>query len=560
MEYSNLCKIYQEISETSKRLEKTEILIEFLRNIENPDYLYLLVGKVFPDYDSRELGISQQILLKAISKSFQVETKVVLNEFKRLGDLGDVAEFLIKSKNQTSLFSEKLTTEKVFLNLQKIPTLEGKGAIDKKIGLISELFSIASPLEAKYLSRTILGNLRIGISTPTLIDAFSKFFFSGENKDLIQEKYDLSNDFAEIFQACKKGKQELEKISLKSGRPINVMLAVKVLDIAEAFEVCGKPAAIEQKYDGFRMIICKEISGKISLYTRKLEDVTNQFPDVVERVEKNVVGNSFVLDSEVVGYNKKTGKYLPFESISQRIKRKYEIERLVEELPVEINVFDCLEYNGQDFIKKPFSERRKIVEEIIKQDKLKIRPAVQITTDSEEQANEFFQEALKLGEEGIMIKSLNTEYKQGRRVGYMCKLKPLTNDLDLVITGAEYGTGKRSGALTSFFLACRDGEDLLEVGRVSSGLKEKQEEGLTYEQITEILLPLIESEQDNIVQVSPKVVVTVTYQNIQESSAYSSGFALRFPRILHYRPDKSWKDIASVEEIKKEVKLGRAKL
>ena len=344
------------------------------------------------------------------------------------------------------------------------------------------------------------------------------------------------------------------------GKPLNVMLAVKVLSIEEAFEVCGKPAALEQKYDGFRVLISKQKSGEIKLFTRKLEDVTKQFPDVVERIKENVTGESFILDSEVVGYNKATKKYLPFESMSQRIKRKYEIERLVEELPVEINVFDCLSYEGKDLIKEPFNERRKIVEKIIKEEPFKIRPAVQIVTDNEEEAEKFFQEALELGEEGIMIKRLDAPYRQGRRVGYMCKLKPEANDMDLVIVGAEYGTGKRSGALTSFFLACRNGEDLLEVGRVSSGLKEKKEEGLTYDALTKILLPFVESEENNIVKLSPNVVLMVTYQNIQPSPSYSSGFALRFPRIIRYRPDKSWKDIAQLDEIKEEVEKGRAKL
>jgi DNA ligase 1 len=560
MIYLKFCELYTQVSMTTKRLEKTEILVDFLRDLPKSEFIYLLVGRILPDFNQDEIGISQQILVKAISKSFGIKTTEVINQFKILGDLGDVAENLISKNGQVALFKKDLEVEKVFENLRKIISLSGKGSIDKKIALISELYSLANPLEAKYLSRTILGNLRIGISTPTIIDAFSKLFFEGEYKELLQDKYNLSNDFAEIFDACKGGILNIQKISIIPGKPVNLMLAIKVLNISEAFNVCGRPAAIEQKYDGFRMLISKEISGKISLFTRKLENVTKQFPDIVERVSKNILGKTFILDCEVVGYDKKSSKYLPFESISQRIKRKYEINRLIQELPVEINVFDCLSYNGQDLIKEAFIKRREILEKIIVSEKLKIRPAVQIITSEELEAEKFFQDALELGEEGIMIKSLNAEYKPGRKVGYMCKLKPLTNDLDLVIVGAEYGTGKRSGALTSFILACREGEELLEIGRVSSGLKEKEEEGLTYENLTNILLPLIESEKDNIVSVSPKVVVMVTYQNIQASTSYSSGYALRFPRILKYRPDKSWKDIASLQEIGVEISKSRAKL
>ncbi len=560
MKYIEFCNLYVAISSTTKRLEKTETIVDFLRKLDNPEFIHLLVGRVFPEFNQIESGISQQILVKAISKSFGIKTTDVMNEFKRLGDLGDVTEFLIKKRNQSALFSAELTVEKVIENLKKISTLEGKGAIEKKISWISELYSLAKPIESKYLSRTILSNLRIGVSIPTILDAFSKAFFNGENKELLQEKYDLSNDFSEIFNACKKGVKELEKISVVPGRPMNVMLAVKVTSIKEAFDYCGKPAALEQKYDGFRMLITKKNSGEITLFTRKLENVTNQFPDVVDRIRTNISGESFILDSEVVGFDRKTGKYLPFESISQRIKRKYEIERLIDELPVEINVFDCISLDEKEIMGEPFSKRREVVKKIVKEEKLKIRPAVQIVTGDEEEAMNFFKDALDLGEEGIMIKRLDAPYKQGRKVGYMCKLKPEANDLDLVIVGAEYGTGKRSGALTSFFLACRNGDELLEVGRVSSGLKEKEEEGLTYEQMTEILLPFIESEKDNIVKVIPNVVVMVTYQNIQASSSYSSGYALRFPRILRYRPDRGWKDITSLEDIKHEAEKGRAKL
>lgn len=561
MRYSKLCEIYEKISSTRKRLEKIDILCDFFNelNEKNAVFLYLLLGKFLPDYDQRDLGVSEQILIKAISNAFSIDSTIIIKKFREKGDLGDVAEQLIKEKKQSSLFSKELTTEKIFENFEKILTFEGKGAIEKKISLLSELLLAAKKNEIKYLVRTILSNLRIGLSTQTIIEAFSKYFFNGQNKELIEEKYNLSNDLAEIFNACKKGIKELEKINIKPGIPINVMLAIKVSSIGEAFEYCGKPAAIEQKYDGFRMLINKKENGEIFLFTRKLENVTKQFPDIVDSIGINVKAKSFILDSEVVGYDKKTKKYLPFEAISQRIKRKYDIKETIEEIPVEVNVFDCLYLNGESLIKKPFKERRKILEKIIKEEKLKIRPAIQIITDKEEEAEKFFKKTLEEGNEGIMIKNLNAEYKQGRRVGYMCKYKPKSNEFDLVIVKAEYGEGKRSGLLTSYTLACREDEELLEIGKVSSGLKEKEEEGLTYEKMTEILKPLILKEEGKEVELKPSVVVTVSYQNIQESPSYSSGLALRFPKIIAYRPDRNWKDIATLEEIKKELKLFKNK-
>jgi DNA ligase-1 len=559
MQYSELVEVYEKLESTSKRLEKTQILADFLKVLKQrgkSEWIYLLLGRVVPDYDSREIGISTQLAIKAISHSFGIKEAEVSNRFKKVGDLGKIAEEFAGKRRQSTLSARKLTIEKVFDNLKKLMSVEGKGSVEKKMSLVSELLGNSSSKEAKYIVRTLLSDLKVGVSFPTIVDALSQAFFNG-NKEVaekIQSTYDLANDFAVVFEAASKGNEkEFEKISIEPGKPLSVMLAVKVSDIKEAFEVCGKPAAIEQKYDGFRMLLNKKKNGEISLFTRRLENVTKQFPDVVEAVKKNVKGESFILDSEVVGYDPKTEKYKPFQHISQRIKRKYDIEKLVKALPVEINVFDVLYYEGSSYLDMPFKERRKLVEKIIREKELVIRPAVQIITSSEEEAMKFYKEALKVGEEGIMIKTLDAPYKQGRRVGYLAKLKPVLKDFDLVIVGAEHGTGKRGGWLTSYIVACRDEKndnELVEVGKVSSGLKEKEVEGTTYEEMTKILKPLTIGEKAGVVKIKPKVVVSVNYQNVQESPSYSSGYALRFPRITQYRPDRRINDIATLDDIK----------
>lgn len=562
MNYTEFVEIYEKLGSTTKRLEKTAILSEFLKKLKKTgksEWIYLLLGKVVPDYDSREIGISTQLAIKAIAHSFGISENEVMNRFKKVGDLGKIAMEFNEKKKQTTLSLKKLTVEKVFENLRKIMFIEGKGAVEKKLDLVSELLSNATGKEAKYIVRTLLADLRIGIAAPTIVEALAAAFLGGskEEAERVQSAYDLANDFAVVLDAVFKGAGELDKIGLIPGTPLNVMLAVKVADIGEAFEVCGKPAAIEQKYDGFRMLLNKKKNGEISLFTRRLENVSAQFPDVAEAVKKNIKGESFILDSEVVGFDSKTRKYMPFEAISQRIKRKYEIEKLVKMLPVEINVFDALYYDGKSLIEKPFRERRKVVEKIVKEKEWVIRPSVQIITDDEKEAMKFYENALKIGEEGIMIKALDAPYKQGRRVGYMAKLKPTLNDFDLVIVGAEYGTGKRGGWLTSYILACRDNDKLLEVGKVSSGLKEKEQEGTTYDEMTKILKPLIIEEKGNMVKVKPVVVVSVNYQNIQESPSYDSGYALRFPRITSYRPDRKVEDINTLADIKRAVKKNR---
>ncbi len=564
MLYSEFALIYEKLSATSKRLEKIKILAEFIGKLNGTEeFSYLLRGRVFPDYDSRELGISTQIVLKAISRATGVSVEEVINLFKKTGDLGNVAFSIFEKHKQNSLFSKNLSVEHVFTTLRKIGEINGKGAIDRKLVLISELLISSKPVEARYIIRTLLSDLRIGVADAVLIESINLNFFSGKKETLekVQRAYDLLTDFAEVLKLCGKGIESIEHVSLIPGRPTNVMLAVKVLNISEAFEVCGKPAAFEHKYDGFRTLISSD--GKnIRIFTRRLEDVTNQFPDIVSFVKEHVQAKKFIIDAEAVGYDSKTEKYLPFESVSQRIKRKYDIVELSKKLPIELNVFDVLYLDGRSVVELSFKERRKILEKIIDEVPYKIKLATQLITDDENEADKFYRSALKIGEEGVMIKNLNSAYVSGRYVGTMAKLKPIVEDLDLVIVGAEYGTGKRAGGLTSFIVAVRDGDKFLEIGKVSSGLKEKESEGTSYGEIDKLLQPLIISENSDSVRVKPKIVVSVTYQNIQPSPSYSSGFALRFPRVTHYRPDKDLKDIASLEDIKREVtrmskKLGK---
>ncbi|MGV8131033.1 MAG: ATP-dependent DNA ligase [Candidatus Pacearchaeota archaeon] len=553
MLYSDFVQLYEKLSSTTKKLEKIEILASFLPKLKGEeDLIYLLRGKVFPDYDVRELGISTQLVIKSISIASGFSISEVNSKFKLIGDLGDVSVELLKIKKQNSLFSKKLTAQHVMDSLRKISSISGTGTIDKKIAIISELLIESTFREACYIIRTLLGDLRIGVADAVLLGAINNAFFQDKNMlDKIEKTYDLINDFAQLLKLSLSGKESFEHISLIPGRPINVMLATKVSSIQEAFEICGKPAAFEHKYDGFRVIISCD-GKKIKLFTRRLEEVTNQFPDIVEIVSKHVKAKSFILDAEAVGFDSKTGKYLPFESISQRIKRKYDIGELASKMPVEVKIFDVLYLNGENKLESTFIERRKLIEEVIENVPWKISISTQIITDSEKEVQKFYKDALKIGEEGIMIKNLNSSYVSGRYVGNLAKLKPDVSDLDLVIVGAEYGTGKRAGGLTSFIVACKSGDKFLEVGKVSSGLKEKEGEGTTYNEINALLQPLIIDEDDSSVNVKPKIVVSVTYQNIQPSPTYSSGFALRFPRITHYRPERGIHDIATLEDIKKE--------
>ncbi len=562
MDYLKICKAYAKLEATSKGLEKTDILADFLGKIrKHPDFIHLLRGQLFADYDNRELGISHQLIIKAISRAAGITEAEVIEDFKEFGDLGSVAEKVlsVNKKKQKGLFEAKLSVEKVLENLRKLPEIEGSGAVDLKIGYIVDLLHSASAEESKYVVRTVLGDLKIGVGLGILRDAIAVYCFKPESLEdkkicskAVQEAYDKATDMREVFEkACS---DSLEKIKLIPGKPLKVMLFPKAKNIEDAFRIVGRPAAFEYKYDGFRVMVNKTDDG-VAIFTRALEDVTKQFPEIVEYVNKYVIAGSFILDCEAVGFDAKSGKYTDFQAISQRIRRKYGIAEMRKKLPVELVVFDIVYLDGDSLIDVSAEKRRKIIERIVRSEEKKIVLSRRIITEDASEVEKFYDEALDDNQEGLMGKKLDAPYKPGARIGYAVKLKPEDKDFDLVISGAEWGTGKRVGWLTSFDIACRDENgELLEIGKVSTGLKELRDEGLSFAEMTDMLEKLALKSEGRHVYVKPEVVVSVQFQDVQKSPTNSSGFALRFPRILRLRLDRKVDDIATIEEVAEEVK------
>lgn len=583
MKYSELVDIYYELESTSKRLEKTHIISEFLKKASEedlPQIVLLLQGKVFPAYDERKIGIAARLMIKAIGKSSGMTEKEVEAEWKKTGDLGDTAENLIKKKKQATLMSTSLTVSKVFSNIKKLPEFVGLGTVDKKIQVISELLTSAKPLEAKFITRTVLEELRVGVADGTLRDSIVWAVFGeeigfsydkeennfevedrskyNEYSDAVQSAYNAKNDFSEVVLIAKKGVSALKKVKMEIGKPIKVMLYQKAADIEDAFETVGKPAAFEYKYDGFRMQIhVKE--GKVKLFTRRLDEVTKQFPDVVKVIEENIKSKNFILDTEIIGIDPITKKWKPFQDISQRIRRKYNIEEMIKKLPVMVNVFDIVEFEGEDLVTKPFKERREVIEKIIKDVPEKIQSAKQLITGDVREAKKFYEEALKKGNEGVMAKNLEGIYKPGSRVGYGVKIKPVMETLDLVIIGAEWGAGKRSAWLSSFDIACLDPEtgEYVGIGKVGTGIKELEGAGATFEELTNTLKPLIIAEDGKHVTIKPKLVIEINYEEIQKSPTYESGFALRFPRLVEVRDDRRPDEISTLDVVEHLFKIQR---
>ncbi len=543
MKYLELSKLLEKIESTTKRLEITKYLTEFLKNVPKDELekvVMLLRGSVFPEWSDKVIGVADKLMIKAISLSSGASEKEVIEKWKEIGDLGHVAEYLIKNKKQTTLTSEELTVEKVFNNLKKLAEIEGKGSVEKKIFLISELLSNAKPIEARYVVRTILGILRVGVGEGAIRDSISQAFNC--DKKLVERAYYLTCDYSIVAKiAAEEGDAGLKKIKMKIGTPIKVMLFLKANNMKEGFERVGRPCAIEYKYDGLRLQIHKE-GDNITLYTRRLENVTKMFPEVVKHV-KECVKEDCIIEGEGVGYDPNTHEFKAFQEISKRIKRKYDIEKMAKELPIVVFLFDLL-YHKKSFIDKQFKERRKELEKVIEPKKWKIELAEQLITDNDKKAELFYKKALEDNQEGVMMKNLEAPYQPGTRVGYGVKIKPIEETLDLAIIGAIWGQGRRSHWLSSFILACKDGDKYLEIGKLGTGLSDKQ-----FEEITKKLKPLIIEEKGKEVKLAPEIIVEVGYQEIQKSPTYSSGFALRFPRLIRFRPDKDEPD--SLDKVKR---------
>ena len=555
MLYSELARTYEKLETTPAKKEKTSIVAGLLKKSgeDLERVVYLLTGSVFPVWEKKEIGVAGNLMIRAISLATGFPETEVAGKFRETGDLGKTAEFCVSGKKQRSLVKRDLTVASVFDTLRKVCVQEGPGSVDRKISLVASLLSSASPLEARYITRTVLEDLRIGVAEGILRDAISQAFSVGAS--LVENAWYLNPNYAEIARIARdSGEEGLKKVDLEFGRPVAVLLAEKAGSLKEALRAYEN-FAVETKYDGLRMVIQKS-GGRVWIFTRRLEDVTAQFPDVRELALKSLP-DGVVVDGECVAVEGE--RPLPFQVLSQRIQRKHGIGKMAEKIPVRVFLFDLIYREGLLF-DRPLSERRGLLEKIVRESE-NFRLAEHLRNPDERRAEEFYRASVSSGNEGVMVKNLDSGYHPGRRVGYWLKVKPVMENLDLVIIGAEYGTGKRAGAFSSFILGCRDPDtgEFLECGMVGTGIKEKSEEGLSFTDLTEMLKPLVESEEGKRVRVRPEVVVEVAYEEIQRSPHYSSGYALRFPRFVRLRPDKSPEEADTAERIERLFRLQRGR-
>ena len=546
MEFSKLVQVYEKLEKISGRIEMTIVIADFLGTVHEEEFrivIPFLMGRVFPDWSGEELGIGNKLVVKAIARVSGVDEAAIDNKVRETGDTGIAAQQLLSKKMQTTLFKERLSLAKVYENLNKLSTLEGKGSQDRKLSYISELLSFADSMEAKYIVKIILEELRLGVGEGTIRDAIAQKFNVDAN--LVERGFYLITDLGEVAKIAKlKGNAGLQNINITPGRPMNVMLAQKLNSVEEALDKVEN-VAFEVKYDGARIQIHKD-NENVKLFTRRLEDVTKQFPEIVKAAKENIAAETAVIEGELVAIKSLTERHpRPFQELSRRIKRKYDIKEMVERIPVEINLFDMTFLDGENLLGRKFSERREMLNKVVRESE-NFLFAKELVTKDVKAANKFYEEALQSGHEGVMAKNLDAPYQPGSRVGYMYKIKPIMETLDLVIVGATWGEGRRAHWLGSFLLAVLDSSTgrFLTIGRMATGFNDEQ-----LQEITDMLKDDISEQVGQEVQLKPRRVVEVAYEEIQASQTYESGYALRFPRLVRIRNDKGANDADSMERV-----------
>jgi len=545
MKYQKLVDVYEALATTTKRLEKTDILAKFFKEVDKktlPKVVLMALGTVFPPWSEEEQGLADKMLMKAIANVVGAKVSDVEDQVREQGDIGGAAEKLYKSKSQTTFFSKPLEIDFVFSNLRKLAKISGDRSTARKIAIVLELLSSATATEAKYISRTILEELRIGVGEGTVRDAISLAF--NIEKSIVDRAHMLTNDLGLVAEvAGNKGKEGLKKLNLSPGKPVKPMLAQLSDGIETSIEEMGETIC-ETKYDGIRTQIHKK-GDKINLFTRRLENISEAIPEIINYIKKTFPDEDFIAEGEIIAT--RDNKPISFQYMLQRVRRKYNIEKAIEDVPLKLYLFDLL-YFKKPMIDEPLAIRRKTLEKIVdtNSDQINISTMIKATTENVQEAEDLFNESIAGGHEGIMIKDPKEPYIPGIRGKKMLKFKAEPETLDVAVVGGTYGIGKRANFVGSYKVALRDDDDELKtVAHVATGLDDE-----TLTKLTDLMNKYKIVEKGTKIEVEPKIILEIAYSEIVKSPEYETGYSLRFPVVKRIREDKGLGDIDTVERLK----------
>ncbi|MEM3851535.1 MAG: ATP-dependent DNA ligase [Methanomassiliicoccales archaeon] len=572
MLYRELTDLYERIESTTKRLEITAMLVDLLKKAacdEIANLVYMTHGKLHPDFYPEKIGMAEKMALRTLAGVTGKQISEVEAVYKELGDIGMAGEKLLSSSAERHE-RRKLHINEVHDELVRISEASGEGSQESKVNLLADMLSSSTPKEAKYILRTVVGKMRLGVAAMTLVDALASAFATKEERDEVEYAFNITSDLGTVaYVLCNEHMKGLRNLKLRVNVPIRSMLAERLPGIKEILEKLGGRAAFDYKYDGLRMQAHIN-AGAVRLFSRQLEDLTSQFPEIAEAVGRAFKGKTGIVEGECVPVDPNTGEILPFQVVSRRRGRKHDVGKAAEEFPVSLFLFDLLMADGHDYIHSPFPERRRKLEEMIKESD-RVRLSTLKVTDNLEEAERFFNQALEAGCEGLVAKSIapDSVYQAGARGWLWIKYKrdyksEMVDTVDLVVVGAFAGRGSRSGTYGSMLMATYNKErELFEtVTKLGSGFDEE-----TLFSLPKRLAPLLLNEKhpevDSKMQADfwfrPSMVLEVLGAEITHSPVHTccwdkirkdSGLAIRFPRFTgRFRDDKDAYDATTSKEI-----------
>lgn len=581
MKYSSIADAYAKMEATSKRLEMTDYLVELIT--ETPKELigkvaYLTQGALYPDFEGIELGMAEKMVIAAIAKATDLKKEVIVDAWKQIGDLGSTVEKLLREKSSAPNGKtvkltprQPLTVGVVYDTFDRIAHTGGKGSVERKVNALTRLIVEATAEEAKYLVRTVTGRLRLGIGDMTFLDALAVAYGGGKaaRKDL-ERAYNMSSDLGLVSETvAKEGMEGIRIFHVQLGRPIRPMLCERLTSAEAVLTKLGGKGAAEYKYDGLR-IQAHVSPEEISLFSRRLENITTQFPDVRKALKQGVKAESVIVEGECIAVDPDTGDLQPFQVVTQRRGRKHEIRKKVEEIPVVLVLFDALFVDGEGLLDASYLRRREYLEQVIEESgDLKITHPLIVTEP--EQLDEFMASAVENGCEGLVIKSIGEDsvYQAGARGFLWIKYKreyrsELADTLDLVVVGAFAGRGRRAGTYGALLMAAydEDADAFKTVCKLGTGFDDAtlaKLPSLFKEYVVNHAHPRVESKIEADYWFAPTKVLEIRGAELTLSPSHTcgldlvktgAGLAVRFPRFTgRWRDDKAPHDATTVKEV-----------
>ena len=587
VEFTALCSYFEQLEKTAKRLELIAIIQELLSQTPTEELepvIYMVLGQLGPKYDEPNLGIAERMAIEALRNAAGVSSKKANEVLNQVGDLGEAARILLSKERSSSLemflggdssvYSAKLSVRQVWNRLLDIALLTGEGSAKMKIRSLTKLLVDLDPIGAKYVMRLVMGKMRLGVADMTVVEAIARAYLGDkELKPIVEQAYFKRSDLAEIaIMAKEQGVEALKSVRVEPGRPVQCMAAQRLSDPEEILEKLGGSCQVEYKYDGLRFQYHLDKNGHARLWSRRQEDLTPMFPDVINAL-KNALGNApIIVEGEIVAYDYEKDRIIEFQTLMQR-RRKYGIEAKLEEIPSKSFLFDILYVDGKDVTSLSLPKRRELLARHCSCSKKTELSTSEIVSNVDD-FNEFFDQAIDANCEGIMAKDISTKsvYEAGARGWLWIKYKAdyrseLADTFDLVVVGAWFGRGRRGGYYGTLLMAAYDPESdtFPTFCKLGSGLNDEDLEYLKTE-LEKLRVPdkpkNVSSELEPDIWVEPKLVMEIVATEITQSPIHmvtdedGNRLALRFPRFTgRYRDDKDPYDITTVQEIRELKKL-----